>query len=201
MWSASGRKYYYKHNKNKEWLLAHNVRSKYKLDLAEYREILDSPCEVCGITDKRRVLDHDHATGLVRSALCHECNTKVDWYLKHRTKLEQWRETVFGRFWIKRKEWEQQIVALSIAKVDAQAEARLVELRETTLQDQVTALQLRVKELQGQLAEISAQFAAASSIQPPVIEADWFEEDEEEVRKDRIRIQDEGTSDGLLSES
>jgi SMC interacting uncharacterized protein involved in chromosome segregation len=104
--------------------------------------------------------------------------------------------------WIKRKDWEQQIVAHAIAKVDAQAEARLAELREKSLQEQVAALQIRVKELQGQLAELSSQLVAASSvIQPPITESEWFEEDEEEVRKDRIRIQDEGTSDSLLSES
>mgnify|MGYP001592234599 CR=1 FL=1 len=104
--------------------------------------------------------------------------------------------------WIQRKSWEQQVVAHAIAKVDAQAEARLAALCEKSLQEQVAALQIRVKESQGQLAELSSQLVAASSvIQPPIVEVDWFEEDEEEVRKDRIRIQEEGTSDGLLSES
>ncbi|MFB7585357.1 endonuclease domain-containing protein [Streptomyces hydrogenans] len=33
-------------------------------------------CAVCGETGRRLVLDHDHATGLVRGWLCVSCNTR-----------------------------------------------------------------------------------------------------------------------------
>uniref|UniRef100_UPI003F4990E4 endonuclease domain-containing protein n=1 Tax=Streptomyces sp. CA-136453 TaxID=3240050 RepID=UPI003F4990E4 len=36
----------------------------------------DGRCAVCGETGHRLVLDHDHATGLVRGWLCTSCNTR-----------------------------------------------------------------------------------------------------------------------------
>ena len=103
--------------------------------------------------------------------------------------------------WVNRKDWEQRVIATALAKVDAQAEARLAELKAKSLEEKLEAAVTRIKELQGQLAEIGAQLATASSvITPPITEADWFEEDEDEVRKDRLRIQEEG-ADSLLTES
>ena len=37
---------------------------------------LGDECEVCGATKDLRV-DHDHATGLVRGRLCHQCNVAL----------------------------------------------------------------------------------------------------------------------------
>lgn len=36
----------------------------------------DGRCAVCGETGRRLVIDHDHATGLVRGWLCFSCNTR-----------------------------------------------------------------------------------------------------------------------------
>jgi hypothetical protein len=64
------------------------IKNKYGITLEEYDAILARGCAICG-THKGRVmgkrngqepppprlcLDHDHATGKVRDALCHGCN-------------------------------------------------------------------------------------------------------------------------------
>jgi Asp-tRNA(Asn)/Glu-tRNA(Gln) amidotransferase A subunit family amidase len=64
------------------------IKKKYGLTLEEYDAILARGCAICG-THKGRIvgkrtaekppaaslcLDHDHASGQVRDALCHSCN-------------------------------------------------------------------------------------------------------------------------------
>lgn len=58
-----------------------HVKRKYGLTLEEYEAILARGCAICGAEDdlqwsnKRRLcLDHNHANGKVRAALCHHCN-------------------------------------------------------------------------------------------------------------------------------
>lgn len=59
-----------------------NVLKKYGLTHQSYRECLDAQgmcCAICtksfiGLTSKQIQLDHDHATGRFRAALCHHCN-------------------------------------------------------------------------------------------------------------------------------
>lgn len=43
--------------------------SKRKLD-----ELLGSPCEICGRSDRQIDIDHCHETGVVRGGLCETCN-------------------------------------------------------------------------------------------------------------------------------
>ncbi len=49
----------------------------YGLTADQFNEMLDKQdgrCAVCGEPGKRLFVDHDHATGDVRSLLCHHCN-------------------------------------------------------------------------------------------------------------------------------
>jgi hypothetical protein len=58
----------------------YTLKTRYGVTAEEYDEILARGCSICGSQSERRgpggmVLDHCHATGKVRSALCHNCNT------------------------------------------------------------------------------------------------------------------------------
>jgi len=49
----------------------------YKISKAVYLEMVkraDGFCEMCGEVPTRLVVDHDHATGLVRGLICDRCN-------------------------------------------------------------------------------------------------------------------------------
>lgn len=74
-------------NQRRSW-----AKKKYGLTLEEYEAIIARGCAVCGTHDGRIVgrrgnlggtiearlcLDHDHANGKVRDALCHSCNTAI----------------------------------------------------------------------------------------------------------------------------
>lgn len=99
--------------------------------------------------------------------------------------------------WLNRQEWNDRLIELALLKADIKATEKLhaLELDAATKREEI--LLERVKGLEAKLVEF--RVLVSQSLMPPV-EEDWFEEDEEEVRKDRIRIEDEGTSDSLLSE-
>ena len=71
-------------------------------DEAELEEFVNRPCEICGITNTRTCIDHDHATGYVRGNLCYRCNTRVGmiernkhisdkaWFYKGRAYVEKY---------------------------------------------------------------------------------------------------------------
>ncbi len=61
------------------------IKSRYKLSVSDYRELLakqDNKCAICFTADPgdyhgRFCIDHDHATGHVRGLLCHNCNVAL----------------------------------------------------------------------------------------------------------------------------
>lgn len=62
--------------KNREARWAYDIRRRFGLSLDEYRAILARGCAICG-SHERVCLDHDHATGQVRDALCVPCNSTL----------------------------------------------------------------------------------------------------------------------------
>lgn len=48
------------------------VKQQFGLSLEDYEIMMEKPCAICG--NASYGLDHDHATGKVRAALCHPCN-------------------------------------------------------------------------------------------------------------------------------
>jgi len=63
-----------------EW--AGNLKRRYGITEEQYMDLLDAQdcaCAICGLVseDKKLVVDHDHATGRVRSLLCSNCNTAL----------------------------------------------------------------------------------------------------------------------------
>lgn len=50
------------------------AKAKYGLTLEEYDAKVTGACAICGATDRQIHLDHDHATGQIRDALCGPCN-------------------------------------------------------------------------------------------------------------------------------
>ncbi len=51
-----------------------HARRKYGLTLEEYEAILAKGCAICRTHEGRLCMDHDHANGKVRAALCKDCN-------------------------------------------------------------------------------------------------------------------------------
>ncbi|HVJ27784.1 MAG TPA: endonuclease VII domain-containing protein [Vicinamibacterales bacterium] len=51
-----------------------HIKNKYGITLEEYYAILARGCAICGATETRLCLDHDHVSGKVRDALCNSCN-------------------------------------------------------------------------------------------------------------------------------
>lgn len=66
----------YLENPEKEIRLSRQrtVRRKYGLTLEEYESILAGGCSICGAHGPGMAMDHDHANGMVRDALCGNCN-------------------------------------------------------------------------------------------------------------------------------
>ena len=55
-----------------------NRRWRYGLSVEEFLE-LPVACAVCGTSDSKMCIDHDHVTGKVRGRLCNECNLMIGW--------------------------------------------------------------------------------------------------------------------------
>jgi len=71
---------WYRRNREKEILRQRerHIKQRFGLSLAEYKAILARGCAICGAKPAEArglALDHDHATGVVRDALCRGCNT------------------------------------------------------------------------------------------------------------------------------
>lgn len=68
------------------------VKRKYSLSIEEYEEILKNPCNICGDTRKKHVLDHCHISGKNRGSLCYWCNARVGWYEKRKDIIHDYLE-------------------------------------------------------------------------------------------------------------
>lgn len=58
-----------------------NRAQRYGITFAETKALIDGGCTTCGSMDRLHI-DHDHVSGGVRGALCHNCNTVLT---KHMT--------------------------------------------------------------------------------------------------------------------
>lgn len=59
----------------KQW-----IKANYGLTWDEYHAFIDNPCAICGTTEGRICLDHDHSTGALREALCDRCNRGLGFF-------------------------------------------------------------------------------------------------------------------------
>lgn len=50
------------------------IKARYGITLDEYNEIIAKGCAICGETEGRMALDHDHSSGRIRDCLCMACN-------------------------------------------------------------------------------------------------------------------------------
>lgn len=66
--------------KNKQYYADYRIKQRYGLSPYEY-SVLESQqkgaCRICLAPNKPLVVDHDHATGVVRGLLCRECNIGI----------------------------------------------------------------------------------------------------------------------------
>lgn len=56
------------------------IFSRYGLSEQAHKDLLDKvghKCEICGVTGKMLVIDHNHVTGKIRGILCGKCNTGI----------------------------------------------------------------------------------------------------------------------------
>ena len=56
------------------------LRQRYGIGLEEFETMLveqGGRCAACGRSDRRLIVDHDHATGVVRGLVCASCNRVV----------------------------------------------------------------------------------------------------------------------------
>jgi Recombination endonuclease VII len=55
----------------------YNLRDQYNLTVEQYDKIFlaqGNACAICGTTERKMCVDHDHQTGAVRGILCYTCN-------------------------------------------------------------------------------------------------------------------------------
>ena len=52
-----------------------NARRSYGADGLAVLLAFDGRCDMCGVQTDKPYIDHDHATGRVRGAVCNRCNT------------------------------------------------------------------------------------------------------------------------------
>lgn len=54
---------------------AYRIKTKYGLTVEQYEAIVNAPCCAICQRETKLVLDHDHATGKIRGAICSSCNS------------------------------------------------------------------------------------------------------------------------------
>lgn len=53
------------------------IKIKYGLTVEEYDALIAKGCAICGTTEGKICMDHDHRNGKVRAALCNACNLSI----------------------------------------------------------------------------------------------------------------------------
>lgn len=71
-----------KRNYNPQVAREQNLKYKYGMTMEDYKNLSKKQNDRCAICGKRvkLVVDHDHATGKVRSLLCHPCNAGLGYF-------------------------------------------------------------------------------------------------------------------------
>jgi len=57
-----------------------DLRIRYGISLADYKAMharQGGKCAICGASEEKLVVDHNHKTGQVRELLCHLCNAMI----------------------------------------------------------------------------------------------------------------------------
>lgn len=58
----------------------YHIKRTYGLSKNDYLSMLNEQnngCKICGVSDVKLVVDHNHKTGKVRGLLCHNCNVAI----------------------------------------------------------------------------------------------------------------------------
>ena len=85
-------------NRKRYWV---HLLAKYGITLEDYQALWDNQsgaCAICGRSDIKMQLDHDHSNGRVRGLLCHLCNRaigileKPQWKAKAEAYLEEYKQ-------------------------------------------------------------------------------------------------------------
>jgi hypothetical protein len=90
---------------NKDKVRDYNLMKSYGISSEQYNQMMvqqDSKCAICGIhsdqQSKKFCVDHSHATGKIRSLLCHHCNAGLGMFKESEVViinaakyLEKWR--------------------------------------------------------------------------------------------------------------
>jgi len=71
-------KQHYKDNKEEILIKQREyyIRKTFDISVEQYDAYLEHPCNICG-KDEDKVLDHCHKSGMVRGALCRQCNSAI----------------------------------------------------------------------------------------------------------------------------